>query len=385
MSHIVNWHYPTEIYCGINARENIFPLLNQQEIVKPILLVDKFLLTIDAIKSFVDKIQADLNAVIFDEVSPNPTLSDLTQAMALCQREQCDAVICLGGGSVLDVGKSLALLAYQGLHPWELEDLGSNYLKADNNKILPSVAIPTTAGTGSEVGRAALIIDEEKKRKRFIFHPEMLPNMVILDPQLTVTMPPHLTAATGMDALAHNLEALCAPGFHPMADGVAMQGLKVIKENLHRAYQYGDDLDARNNMLVASMMGGTAFQKGLGAVHSLSHPVGAYYKAHHGLLNAIFMPYVMQYNKSTISDKIESLAKFLGLPRPSFTAVLDWLLALRESLNLPHTLVDINIPISDYDKLADEALLDPSTASNPKKLEKIDFKKLLDNATTGVL
>ncbi|OGT54399.1 MAG: alcohol dehydrogenase [Gammaproteobacteria bacterium RIFCSPHIGHO2_12_FULL_41_15] len=379
---MVNWHYPTEIYCGIGAAATLSHYCQTLNIKKVLFVTDNNLLKFSSIEKIYQSISL-LFPTIFADIKPNPTSQNVIEGIEVFKKNNCDGVIAVGGGSVLDVAKVIALMAKQTLDLWALEDVGDNYKNADIHKIVPCIAIPTTAGTGSEVGRASLIIDTAQKRKRFIFHPNIMPNIVILDAELTVALPPKLTAATGMDALAHNLEALCVDAYHPMADGIAMEGLRLIKENLAKAVKNGKDLEARQNMLVAASMGAVAFQKGLGAVHSLSHPIGARYDAHHGLLNAIFMPYVLQFNRNKIEEKMMRLAAYMGLDHPSFEAVLNWLLDLREEIGIPHTLVDINIKKSDHDILVDDAFKDPSTSGNPNPLSIEALKNILLAATTG--
>ena len=285
-----------------------------------------------------------------------------------------------GGGSVLDSGKTIALTALQERPLWDFEDKEDNYKRINKKTILPLIAIPTTSGTGSEVGRVALIIDETKQQKRFIFHPDMVPNLVIADPTLTVSLPPFLTAVTGMDALTHNLEAYCSPDYHPMADGMALEGLRLIKENILLAYQNGNNLTARAKLMTASIMGGTSFQKGLGAVHSLSHPVGAIYDHHHGLLNAIFLPYVLRFNQAKIETKMQTLARYLNLPRPSTDTIIRWVTMLCEQMKIPICLSKINVDEQHIDAIVEQALADPCTRGNPRSLRAADFANIFRNA-----
>jgi alcohol dehydrogenase class IV len=294
-------------------------------------------------------------------------------------------IVALGGGSAMDAAKAIALASGQRRPLWDFEDVGDNWLRADATTIAPVVAVPTTAGTGSEVGRAALITDEEEQVKRIIFHPRLLPARVILDPLLTLGLPAGLTAATGMDALSHNLEALCSPVYHPMAQGIAMEGIRLIRDNLARAVEDGSDVTARMEMLVASMMGATAFQKGLGAMHALAHPLGALYDAHHGLLNAVLMPYVLTANRLAISPKIELLAGHLGLADPSFTGFLDWVLALRERIGIPHTLATIGIDDRQRERVGRMAVADPTAATNPLPFSAQQYAGLFSRAVAGDL
>ena len=297
-----------------------------------------------------------------------------------------DGVIAFGGGSGLDVGKAVAFMSAQTRSIWDFEDVGDNWTKANSDEIAPIIAVPTTAGTGSETGRASLITNEKNQTKKIIFHPKILPSIVILDPCLTVDLPPKITATTGMDALAHNLEAYCASGYHPMADGIALEGMNLIKKWLLIAVNEGKNLEARSAMLVAATMGSTAFQKGLGAIHSLSHPVNSVYNIHHGLSNAIFMPYVLTFNKKEIEKKIIKLSEYLELKEKSFSCFLKWVLDLRKDLRIPHKLSDVaNVKPEEIDKLSLMALEDPSTSGNPVKLTLDDMKLLYKYSLEGKL
>jgi len=301
------------------------------------------------------------------------------------KKNNCDGVIAIGGGSALDVGKAIAFMSGQTRPIWDFEDIGDYWKRADEKKIAPIIAVPTTAGTGSETGRASAIINKVSGVKKIIFHPKFLPSIVILDPVLTADLSPRLTAATGMDALAHNLEAFCAPGFHPMADGIAIEGMKLIKQSLLKVFKNGKDLKARADLLAAASMGSTAFQKGLGAIHSLSHPVNSQFNVHHGLSNAIFMPYVLTFNKSLIEKRIVSICDYLNLDK-NFDSFLNWILDLRKKLNIPHKLSDVvESNKIDLDKLSKMALEDPSTASNPKKMTVDDLKILYEHSISGKL
>ena len=299
---------------------------------------------------------------------------------------QCDGVIAFGGGSGLDVGKAIAFMSGQNLPIWHFEDVGDNWTKANSDQIAPIIAVPTTAGTGSETGRASVILNEDTGVKKIIFHPKFLPSIVILDPTLTVDLPPKITAATGMDALAHNLEAYCAPGYHPMADGIALEGMSLVNKWLPEAVNNGSNLEARMNMLTAASMGSTAFQKGLGAIHSLSHPVNALNNIHHGLSNAIFMPYVLTFNKDVIEKKVIKICKYLELQDQSFNGFINWVLDLRKKLDMPHTLSEV-IDEKDLqlDRLSKMALEDPSTSGNPKKLSEVDMKTMYLHSMEGKL
>jgi alcohol dehydrogenase class IV len=296
-----------------------------------------------------------------------------------------DGVIAFGGGSALDAAKAIALMAGQTRPLWDFEDIGDNYLRVDVAGMAPVVAVPTTAGTGSEVGRASVITDEAAEVKRIIFHARMLPSVVILDPELTVGLPPKITAATGMDALSHNLEAYCSPFFHPMAAGIAIEGMRLVKEYLPQAVAHGDDLQARLQMLVASSMGATAFQRGLGAMHALAHPLGALYDAHHGMLNAILMPYVLKANEHAVAPRLQALARYLDLPDSGPGAVLDWVLRLRETVGIPHTLAEIGIDEAQAERIGRMAAEDPSAGTNPVNYTPEQYSDLFRAAIRGNL
>ena len=316
----------------------------------------------DAVKICED---AGLGVGVFSDVKPNPTGGNVATGVDAYRSGGHDGVIAFGGGSGIDAGKAVAFMIAQDRPAWDFEDVGDNWTGANTEGLAPVVAVPTTAGTGSETGRAAVLLCEETGTKKIIFHPKMMPGIVIADPALTLTLPPGITAATGMDALAHSFEAFAAPGFHPMADGIAVEALRLIKEWLPVAYGDGQDLAARAHMMAAASMGAVAFQKGLGAVHSLSHPVGALYDTHHGLTNAVFLPYVCVFNRAAIEGKMARLARSLALAEPSFDAVLDWLLRLRAELDIPPTAKDLGVEEGRLPELAEMAAKDPTAATNP--------------------
>jgi alcohol dehydrogenase class IV len=379
-----HWHYPTEVYLQPGGLNQLKFLLGQISAQAPLLVIDEFLLNDNKLLTCLDTLKP-YRYRIFSAFAGNPTSDHIEQGCNEFNQGHCDAVVTIGGGSAIDVGKTIALVAKQHKPVWDFIDEGDNYLRADATIIAPIIAIPTTAGTGSEVGRAALITHPETKAKKIIFHPKMMPSIALLDPELTVSLPASLTAATGMDALAHNLEAYCVDAFHPQADGIALEGLRLIKDNLVTAFTDGHNLSARSNMMVASLMGATAFQKGLGAVHSLSHPIGGTYNAHHGLLNAIFLPYVLNYNKSHIEAKMQTLAQYLNLGSHNFDAVLNWIIELNVTLQLPNNLSGIVTDLSQADLIAANAFADPSTTGNPRKMTTEDCKTLFTAAFNGDL
>ena len=381
-----NWNYPTTVWVGENRINDLTQACINLKINKPLLVTDKDLVNLTMIKNVTSEIKKNFNElIIFSNFSGNPVGENVEEGVDEFKKNNCDGVITIGGGSALDVGKAIAFMSGQTRSIWDFEDIGDYWKRADEKKIAPIIAVPTTAGTGSETGRASAIINKALGVKKIIFHPKLLPSIVILDPVLTVDLPPRLTAATGMDALAHNLEAFCAPGFHPMADGIAIEGMKLIKQSLLIVFKNGKDLKARADLLAAASMGSTAFQKGLGAIHSLSHPVNAQFNVHHGLSNAIFMPYVLTFNKSLIESRIVSICDYLNLEK-NFDSFLNWILDLRKELNIPHKLSDIvESSKIDLDKLSKMALEDPSTPTNPKKMTIDDMRILYEYSISGKL
>ena len=382
-----NWNYPTTMWVGENRIKDLALACKTLKIKKPLLVTDKGLVNSDIFKNTLQDLkEKEIPTEIYSNVIGNPTGTNVNEGVNFYKEKKCDGIIAFGGGSGLDVGKAIAFMSGQTLPLWDFEDVGDNWTKANSNKIASIIAVPTTAGTGSETGRASVILNEETGIKIIIFHPKFLPSIVILDPLLTISLPPKITAATGMDALAHNLEAYCAPGFHPMADGIALEGMKLIKKSLLEAVNNGSNIEARMNMLTAASMGSTAFQKGLGAIHSLSHPINALNNIHHGLSNAIFMPYVLTFNKDKIESKIIKICKYLEFEEKSFEAFLKWVLNLRKDLNIPHKLSEvIDEKDFDLDRLSKLALDDPSTGGNPKKLNLNDMKIMYQHSMSGEL
>ncbi len=382
----VNWNYPNIIWSGENRIKDLSLACSELSIQKPLFVTDKDLINLKMVKNVINELKNNLNDIkIFSDFSGNPIGENVDDGVKIFNEFKCDGVIAFGGGSGLDVGKAIAFMSGQSRPIWDFEDIGDYWKRADERNIPPIIAVPTTAGTGSETGRASAIINKETGIKKIIFHPKFLPSIVILDPVLTVDLSPRLTGATGMDALAHNLEAFCAPGFHPMADGIAIEGMKLIKKSLLPAFKNGKDLEARRDLLAAASMGSTAFQKGLGAIHSLSHPVNSQFNIHHGLSNAIFMPYVLTFNKSLIENRIISICDYLNLDK-NFDSFLNWILDLRKELNIPHKLSDvIETSKIDIDKLSKMALEDPSTSTNPKKMTIDDIKILYNYSISGKL
>ena len=380
-----NWNYPTPIWFGLNRTAEIKLALKELSISRPLIVTDPQFSENENFKKMIEHLSKEsIQFSIFTDIKGNPTGKNVSDGVLKFNADANDGVIAIGGGSALDAGKAIAFMSKQKENLWFFEDVGDNWTKAIIKDMPKVIAIPTTAGTGSETGRASLIVDEDTYTKKIIFHPSILPDLVILDPELTISLPAHLTAATGMDALAHCLEAYCSEVYHPMAHGIAVEGVRIIKNNLVDAFKDPKNLFARSQMLVSSPMGSTAFQKGLGAIHSLSHPINAIHDLHHGLTNAIFMPYVIKFNQSVIEEKMERLSKYIELKNQSFDGFLEWILDLRKQLLIPHTLKELNVKF-DFDKLSKMALVDPSTPTNPIVLSQEDMKVLYLNSYEGNL
>jgi alcohol dehydrogenase len=376
-----NWNYPTAICFGAGRVAELAAACCELGIERPLMVTDPALARMAMVRDAL----AATGAGLFCAIHPNPVGADVDAGLAALAEGRHDGIIALGGGSALDVGKVVAFMAGQSRPLWDYEDREDWWTRADPAGIAPVIAVPTTAGTGSEVGRAGVILDEAAGVKKIIFHPKMLPSIVILDPGLTVGLPPHVTAATGMDALSHCLEAYCAPGFHPIADGIAAEGMKLIRSWLPRAFEDGTDLDARGHMLAAAAMGATAFQKGLGGMHALSHPIGAVAGTHHGLTNAVLMPYVLAYNRPAIEERLGRLAGYIGLADASFAGFLGWIVALRRRLAIPSTLAELGVAPDTLDRLSEMAAEDPSAAGNPRPFGAFEARHVLEAAMAGSL
>ncbi|MGH7497288.1 MAG: iron-containing alcohol dehydrogenase [Gemmatimonadales bacterium] len=380
-----NLNYPTAIKFGAGRIRELADHCRANGITRPLFVTDPGLAAMPMVRDIVESVKrAGLGIGVFSDVRPNPVEANVVAGVQAYKAGNHDGVVAFGGGSGLDVGKMVALMHGQHMPVFELEDVDDWWTRADASKISPIIAVPTTAGTGSEVGRAGVVTHPVTHEKKIIFHPAIMPRVAILDPELTVGLPAKLTAATGMDALAHCLEAYCAPFYHPLSAGVALEGMRLIKDNLARAVKKGTDLDARGNMLMASAMGATAFQRGLGAIHALSHPLGGLYDAHHGTLNGIIMPYVVKANRRKIEKDIERAAAYLGI-KGGFNGFLKWMLALRKEIGIPHTLAEIGIDTTRLDEVAAMAIKDPSAGGNPIAFTEKQYKSLAKKCVIGDL
>lgn len=386
MSYSANWNYPSNVKVGAGRVSELAGLCQSMGMSAPLVITDPGLAALPMFDNVVREINAaGLRVGVFSAIRANPTGENVDDGTAYYREHNHDGVIAFGGGSALDAAKAVALMVGQDRPVWDFEDVGDNWLRVNVEAMAPVVAVPTTAGTGSEVGRASVITDASNHIKKIIFHPNMLPAQVILDPELTVGLPAAITAATGMDALSHNLEALCSPFYHPMAEGIAVEGIRLVQEFLPRAVADGADIEARTQMLVCSSMGATAFQKGLGGMHALAHPLGALYDAHHGMLNAILMPYVLQANRAKVETRIDRLTRYMDLEQTGFEGFLDWVLALRKQLGIPHTLADIAIDATQAERVGKMAVEDPSAGGNPILFNAKQYQQIFADAVVGSL
>ena len=384
-SFIANWNYPTSVRVGAGRIAELAAACQTLGMKAPLLVTDPGLALLPMVDNALQQCQAaGLRVALFQHIKANPTGENIIDGISAYHAGKHDGVIAFGGGSALDAGKAIALMIGQDRPLWDFEDVGDNWKRINVAGMAPVVAIPTTAGTGSEVGRASVITDQEQHIKKIIFHPNMLPQIVILDPELTRALPASITAATGMDALSHNLEAYCSTYYHPMAEGIAIEGIRRVKEYLPRAVHTGHDLEARTQMLVASSMGATAFQRGLGAMHALAHPLGAIYDAHHGRLNAILMPYVLQANRRVIEPKILRLATYLQI-NDGFDGFLQWIVDMRRDLGIEHTLAEIGIDEQHLERIAQMATEDAAASGNPILFSALQYQELLSATIQGAL
>jgi alcohol dehydrogenase len=380
-----NFNFPTNIRFGAGRVKDLPALSREAGMAAPLLVTDPALAEMAMTKEVVsDLAAAGLKVKVFCDVRSNPVAGNVEAGVKAYRGGGHDGVIAFGGGSALDVGKVVAFLQGQTRPMFDFEDVGDWWTRANARAIAPVIAVPTTAGTGSEVGRAGVITQPDSHEKKVIFHPAMMPRFAVLDPELTVGLPAKLTAATGMDALAHNLEAYCSPFWHPLAKGVALEGMRLVKENLAEAVHQPGDLEARGAMLVASAMGATAFQGGLGAIHALSHPLGGLYDSHHGLLNGIIMPYVVAANRKKIEPQIERAAAYLGI-RGRFDGFVNWILKLRRAIGIPNSLSEIGIDGKRVAEVAAMAVKDPTHGGNPISFNERQYQALLRRAIRGEL
>ena len=386
MSLTGNWNYPTAIRFGAGRLSELGEACKQAGMANPLLVTDPGLAALPMVGDAVAAVEgAGLTIKVFSDIKGNPTSDNVEAGCAAFKAGGHDGVIAFGGGSALDAGKAIAFQAGQTRPLWDFEDVGDNWARADADVIAPNICVATTAGTGSDVGRAAVITDAERHVKKVIFHPKMMPTVTIADPALTLGLPAHVTAATGMDALAHNLEAYLAPFYHPFAKGVALEGMILVKDWLPTAVKDGSNLEARSHVMAAAMAGATAFQRGLGGIHALAHPLGALYDAHHGLLNAVLMPYVVAANRPAIEGELTDLARALDVPGHSPEGLIQWILDLRAEVGIPHTLAEMDIPADDAEKIGAMAIEDPTAGGNPIQFTADQYAALFLDAHGGRL
>ncbi len=374
-----NWSYPTDIRFGEGRIKELRLICESYGIMRPLIVTDRTLLNLPHTQEILASIRSHFSTKIFSDVDSNPTEKNLDAGVDIFKSGSHDGVIAIGGGSCLDIGKLIAFMVSQIRSVWDFEDIDDWWTRAESRNIYPIIAIPTTAGTGSEVGRASVLTNSTSREKKIIFHPKILPSVVICDPNLTLSMPQNITAGTGLDALAHCVEAYCSPSFHPMSHGIALEGIKLIKENLVKVYMDGSDLNARSSMMCAALMGAVAFQKGLGAVHALSHPIGAIYNTHHGLTNAVLLPHVLRANRKAIDDSISTLSYYLEI-KNGFDGFLNFIDYLNATLNVPKGLKELGVLKGDFDQIIDGALKDPSKSCNPIELNIQNLRTILNTA-----
>jgi alcohol dehydrogenase class IV len=377
-----NWNYPTTVWAGPGRIAELGAACMRAGIERPLIVTDEGLTASPMIKNALAALK---NSALFGAVRGNPAASHVEAGLAAYRAGGHDGVVAFGGGSALDAGKVVAFMSGQTRPLWDFEDIGDWWTRADPAGIAPVVAVPTTAGTGSEVGRAGVILNEETHQKKIIFHPQMMPRIVILDAELTIGLPRAVTAATGIDAFVHCFEAFCAPGFHPLADGIALEGMRLIHRFLPRACADGRDIEARAQMLAAASMGATAFQKGLGGVHAIAHPVGSWFNTHHGLTNAVILPYVLTFNRAAIADKTAMIARVLNLPAGGYDGFLAWVLEMRRELGIPHSLAAIGVSADKAEIIGREAAIDPSAGGNPIPVDAAALERIFRAAVNGTL
>ncbi|MEM8877420.1 MAG: iron-containing alcohol dehydrogenase [Pseudomonadota bacterium] len=377
MTLVANWSYPTAVRFGAGRISELADACAAAGITRPLLVTDRGLAGLTMTAKTLDILDAaDLGRAIFADVGSDPSDIDVEAGVRAYREGGFDGVIAFGGGSGLDLGKAIAFMAGQTRPIWDFEDIGDWWTRADADAIAPVIAVPTTAGTGSEVGRASVITNSEIEEKKIIFHPKMLPVVVICDPELTVGMPKHITAGTGLDAFAHCVEAFSSPHYHPMSQGIALEGMRLVKDHLPTTYVDGGNIDARSHMMSAAAMGATAFQKGLGAIHALSHPIGAIHHTHHGTTNAVCMPAVLKFNAEAIRDRFDLAAGYLAIDG-GFDGFCEFVDGFNQSMGIPKTITDLGVHDPDIDRLTEIALRDPSVGGNPIEMTQENTKALL--------
>ena len=382
MNSILQYNFPTTIRFGAEASNELPDYLQKNNLLKPLIVTDPVVVQLDFFKKIIASLQKkNISAEIFHDIHKNPVKSDVYKGTDVYDATDRDSIVGIGGGVALDVARAICLRINHREDLFKYDDLIGGDVFVTND-VPHFVTIPTTAGTGSEVGRSAIIADDITHQKKILFSPKLLAKIVFADPLLTMDLPPFVTAATGMDALTHNMEAYLAKMHHPMCEGIALEGIYLISQSLERAVNK-PDLESRSNMLIASLMGAVAFQKGLGVVHSLAHPLSALLDTHHGLANAVNIPYGMEFNIAGCEEKFKRIALTLGLKKQTGEAVVDYLFDLNSKINIPHKLSEIGVKPEHIETLADLAIADFAYPNNPKPVSREDFRELYLKALRG--
>ena len=379
MEYVGNWSYPTSIRFGCGRLGELADACSSAGISRPLFVTDRGLSDLPITSRALEILDSSgLGRSLFSDVDPNPNPDNLASGIEMFMAGDHDGVVAFGGGSGLDLGKLIAFMCKQTRPVWDFEDIGDLWTRADSSVIYPTVAIPTTAGTGSEVGRAAVLTNPESRTKKIIFHPNMLPKVVICDPELTIDLPRDMTAGTGLDAFAHCVESYSSPYYHPLGQGIALEGMRLVKDFLVRAYEDGSDIEARANMMSAALMGAAAFQKGLGAIHAMSHPCGSLFNTHHGTTNAVCMPSVLSLNAPAIEERFAMASAYLGI-KNGFDGFGRFVQDLNDSLGIPRKLGDLGVSPDSIDDLVSLALGDPCCGGNPVSLDENNMRGLYES------
>jgi alcohol dehydrogenase class IV len=372
---IYQYNFPTTIRFGAGSNNELPDYLVKNNLSRPLVVTDTIVAQLPFFKKIVESLKAkNISVEVFSDIHKNPVKSDVYKGTDVFDGTKRDSIIGIGGGAAIDVARAILLRINHREDLFKYDDLigGDVFV---TNEVPHFITIPTTAGTGSEVGRSAIIADDVTHQKKILFSPKLLAKIIFADPLLTMELPSFITAATGMDALTHNMEAYIAKMPHPLCEGIALEGISLIHQSLETAVNK-PDLESRSKMLIASLMGAIAFQKGLGVVHSLAHPLSSLLDTHHGLANAVNIPYGMEFNIEGFENKFKRIASTLELKEQSGKAVVDYLFELNSKINIPHKLSAIGVKPEHVETLADLAIADFAHPNNPKPVSREDFKQL---------